>query len=294
MRYAFYGYDLQLNQKLVVKENKKLKYNNLETMSRDLELVYICQHLVNTFNSCIVENVPDTRLLLTFVHTFLIEIPKLKKLLYAENFIEGVYEKFNNNAGWQSNKASESSFISQAFSHYSYQATEGYLLVVDLQGASGMLTDPQIHCLDNERFGAGNLGYEGILKFFFTHKCNPYCKQLGLVSPKQTGEIPKDFNFYTQEIPKPVDPKKQVFTICDLCRGAYKTNAGFVYSKRMEDQLKYCKPCDDQRKSTMRDGKCEWCSASFRSSEFWFKMMRTDFPTLCGDCRKKRREMWRK
>lgn len=38
--------------------------------------------------------------------------------------------------------------ISQAFSHYSYQFTEGYLMVVDLQGASGILTDPQIHCLD--------------------------------------------------------------------------------------------------------------------------------------------------
>lgn len=43
----------------------------------------------------------------------------------------------------------------------------------------------------------------------------------------------------------------------------------------------------------MREGKCEWCKASFRSSQFWFKMMRTDFPTLCGDCRKLRREKWR-
>lgn len=72
MRYAFYAYDVQLDQKLVVKENKKVKYNNLQAMSQDLELVYICQHLVNTFNSCIVESVPDTRLLLTFVHNFLV------------------------------------------------------------------------------------------------------------------------------------------------------------------------------------------------------------------------------
>jgi hypothetical protein len=32
-------------------------------------------------------------------------------------------------------------------------------MIVDLQGASGILTDPQIHCLDNKRFGSGNLGY---------------------------------------------------------------------------------------------------------------------------------------
>lgn len=176
MRYAFYAFDTLLDQKLVAKINKKHKYNTLDQMSKDLELVYICQHLVNTYNASVVEYIPDTRLLLTFVNTFLIEIPDLKKTYYAENFIEGVYEKFNNNAGWANNRASESSFISQAFSHYSYQATEGYLMVVDLQGASGILTDPQIHCLDSERFGAGNLGYEGILKFFFNHRCNTYCK----------------------------------------------------------------------------------------------------------------------
>jgi hypothetical protein len=177
-------------------------------MSRDLELVYICQHIVNTFNASVVEYIPDTRLLLTFVHTFLIEILELDKLYYAENYIEGVYEKFNNNSGWANNKASESSFISQAFSHYSYQATEGYLMVVDLQGASGILTDPQIHCLDSERFGPGNLGYEGILKFFFNHRCNNYCRQLGLVNPKHTATLPEDFKFYSQRIPRPADFNK--------------------------------------------------------------------------------------
>jgi|JI61114BRNA_FD_contig_71_1253803_length_2662_multi_2_in_0_out_0_1 hypothetical protein len=294
MRYAFYAYDLELEQKLVVKENKSHKYNTIDQMSRDLELVYICQHLVNTFNSSVVEYIPDSRLLLTFVHTFLVEVPALKKMLYAENFIEGVYEKFNNNAGWANNRASESSFISQAFSHYSYQATEGYLMVVDIQGASGILTDPQIHCLDSERFGAGNLGYEGILKFFFGHRCNAYCKQLGLVNPKLTAALPEEFNFYGQEVPAPADSHKKCFTICDLCKGAFTSTAGFVYRKRLEDQLKYCKPCDDKRKASLRKGKCEWCSTTFSSSEYWFKMMRTDFPTLCGECRKARREKWRK
>jgi vacuole morphology and inheritance protein 14 len=186
MRYAFYAYDNLLDQKLVVKMNKKSELNSIGHMSKDLELVYICQHLVNTFNDSIVQEVPDTRLLLTFVHTFLIELKKTKQMYYAENFIAGAYEKFSNNAGWETNKVSESSLISHAFSHYSYQATEGYLMVVDIQGSSGILTDPQIHCLDTERFGAGNLGYEGILKFFFNHTCNHYCKSLNLINPKNT------------------------------------------------------------------------------------------------------------
>ena len=62
--------------------------------------------------------------------------------------------------------------------------TEGFLMIVDLQGVNGVLTDPQIHCIDYTRFGKGNLGYEGILKFFFSHKCNQFCKDLGLVNPQ--------------------------------------------------------------------------------------------------------------
>jgi hypothetical protein len=56
-------------------------------------------------------------------------------------------------------------------------------MVVDLQGVSNVLTDPQIHCIDKKRFGAGNLGYEGMLRFFNTHSCNKYCKILDLINP---------------------------------------------------------------------------------------------------------------
>jgi vacuole morphology and inheritance protein 14 len=46
------------------------------------------------------------------------------------------------------------------------------MMIVDLQGVGNVLTDPQIHCLDKQRFGKGNLGYEGMLMFFNTHQCN--------------------------------------------------------------------------------------------------------------------------
>lgn len=36
MRYAFYAYDVSLNQKLVVKMNKKSEYNSIAHMSKDL------------------------------------------------------------------------------------------------------------------------------------------------------------------------------------------------------------------------------------------------------------------
>ena len=69
------------------------------------------------------------------MHSFIYEIkdPKFKyKYWYAENFIEGQYEKYNNNAGWFSRELTESSLVSQAFSHFSWQLTSGYLMIVDL------------------------------------------------------------------------------------------------------------------------------------------------------------------
>jgi len=59
--------------------------------------------------------VPDTRLLLNFVHSFIYEILDKKspyKYYYAENLIEGQYQKYNNNDGWFNSNVNESSLIS--------------------------------------------------------------------------------------------------------------------------------------------------------------------------------------
>ncbi|CAG8481305.1 32997_t:CDS:2 [Racocetra persica] len=70
-----------------------------------------------------------------------------------------------------------------AFAHFTYQYTEGCLVVYDLQGADVhnefLLTDPVIHCIDLLRFGTTNLGKSGIQKCFLAkHKCNDICKKL--------------------------------------------------------------------------------------------------------------------
>jgi len=49
-----------------------------------------------------------------------------------------------------------------------------------------------------------------------------------------------------------------------------------------------------ERKDSMKEGKCIDCGKKFRSSEYWFKMKRTDFPVRCGECRKARRDRMRK
>ncbi|KAI1701993.1 alpha-kinase family domain-containing protein [Ditylenchus destructor] len=82
-----------------------------------------------------------------------------------------------------------------AFSHWTFQITEGYLMVVDLQGIistdeSGRttleLTDPAIHCTDVLRFGRTNLGEEGMKIFFARHKCNKFCQAMELNGQEST------------------------------------------------------------------------------------------------------------
>lgn len=82
--------------------------------------------------------------------------------------------------------------VAVAFSHFTYTETDGYLLVCDLQGIKTqsakkhdtiLLTDPAIHCAKHKRFGSTNMGQHGFDAFFAAHKCNSYCRALGLVPP---------------------------------------------------------------------------------------------------------------
>mmetsp|Transcript_30140 Transcript_30140/g.29424 ORF Transcript_30140/g.29424 Transcript_30140/m.29424 type:complete len:82 (-) Transcript_30140:352-597(-) len=67
----------------------------------------------------------------------------------------------------------------------------------DLQGVGNILTDPQIHCIDQDRFGSGNLGLYGILLFFNTHVCNEFCHQLNLIHPREVFRLPGDFQLFS-------------------------------------------------------------------------------------------------
>ncbi|RUP47906.1 kinase-like domain-containing protein [Jimgerdemannia flammicorona] len=91
------------------------------------------------------------------------------------------FKRFNCNAG----VITEFHSTLEAFAHFTYQFTEGYLVVTDLQGAEYqtefILTDPAILCVDNLRFGQTNLGSGGIKECFVAnHRCNSVCQQLGL------------------------------------------------------------------------------------------------------------------
>ncbi|XP_062513152.1 alpha-protein kinase vwkA-like [Corticium candelabrum] len=97
-----------------------------------------------------------------------------------EDFITGVYEKFNSNSGWVN---SNGHLFASAFSHYTWHKTNGRELVCDLQGVrkgdSYELTDPAIHSL-NRLYGMTDLGQRGMDAFFDSHQCNELCYGLSL------------------------------------------------------------------------------------------------------------------
>lgn len=103
-------------------------------------------------------------------------------VMACERFLEGSYVKYNNNAGYIS---PDDRNTPQAFSHFTHVFSKGKAMVVDIQGTEmDVYTDPQVHSPDF-RYGAGDLGLDGIRLFFASHKCSSICVGLGL-SKQQT------------------------------------------------------------------------------------------------------------
>ena len=82
-------------------------------MSKDIEAMFMCSHIVDEFNERIL-GYQDKKLLTEFVHSFVFEFvdENVKwKYAYAENFILGKYQKYNNNAGWRTDRNSKQAYI---------------------------------------------------------------------------------------------------------------------------------------------------------------------------------------
>ena len=91
------------------------------------------------------------------------------------------FTKWNNNNGFLNQD--QFSATLDAFTHWTYAITKGYLMVVDLQGVEQekkfILTDPSIHC-KAPKYGNTNCGEVGMKQFLKTHKCGSVCIALEL------------------------------------------------------------------------------------------------------------------
>ncbi len=103
----------------------------------------------------------------------------------CERFVDG-HDKFgagfvkhNSNAGFV--ESSEARMTPQAFSAFSFYASNGTAMVVDVQGVGDLYTDPQIHSADG-RFGDADLGRRGMALFFANFRRNSLCDYLMIPS----------------------------------------------------------------------------------------------------------------
>eukprot|EP01012_Entosiphon_sulcatum_P032617 TRINITY_DN41461_c0_g1_i1.p1 TRINITY_DN41461_c0_g1~~TRINITY_DN41461_c0_g1_i1.p1 ORF type:complete len:508 (+),score=65.08 TRINITY_DN41461_c0_g1_i1:34-1557(+) len=182
MRAAYHMVDKSLpegKQRCVAKIMKPTVFKP-ELIRVDAEMQACCQALADAFNA---RNPPKR---VRFVDAYLIQrhgahAPH-EKTLAVEPYMDGKYKKYNNNYGWADDRNTP-----QAFSHFTHEYTKHKLMVVDIQGVDDMYTDPQIHTHDKQGFGAGNVGPEGIKKFYDTHICNSVCRYLRL--PQRTAQF---------------------------------------------------------------------------------------------------------
>ncbi|PKK71481.1 kinase-like protein [Rhizophagus irregularis] len=184
-KYAYFGLDIERNpaKKMVIKEYLHIGRNDsFEKYIEAVEISTIASFLSTEFN-LITErkDLPKVK----FLNVKLLRCGTIdfstRYYTIEPKFHNIEYKRFNANTG----VITELRPILEAFVHFTYEYTKGYLVVCDLQGIEltneFLLTDPAIHCIDSLRFGRTNFGKKGINQLFLAnHRCNDICKQLKL------------------------------------------------------------------------------------------------------------------
>eukprot|EP01124_Arcella_intermedia_P017213 TRINITY_DN239_c0_g1_i4.p1 TRINITY_DN239_c0_g1~~TRINITY_DN239_c0_g1_i4.p1 ORF type:complete len:733 (-),score=170.53 TRINITY_DN239_c0_g1_i4:228-2426(-) len=195
-RIAFYGIShlfdfhqktLRAETLVALKESKweGPRQNNKRYYTDFIEVQSYASFCAFKFNKKI-EEFTTKKLKFLKVKFFSIMEKDYPRYLLLEPYLKGDYHKLSNNWNYVASKNVDEEFInlSQCFSHFTLDATEGYALVTDIQGvivdSEIILTDPAIHCVDITRFGGTNLSKAGIDQFVGNHECNRFCKLLNL------------------------------------------------------------------------------------------------------------------
>lgn len=117
----------------------------------------------------------------------------------VEPFIPGKFEKYLNNNGVPvRGDVEDFDLVEKAMclAHFSFEKSDGKLLLLDIQGADYALYDPEFATSENAidasgglRFCMGNLSTEATVMFTRLHNCNMYCKMVGLTPLSKKSEI---------------------------------------------------------------------------------------------------------
>ncbi|KAE8885721.1 hypothetical protein PF002_g27208 [Phytophthora fragariae] len=185
LRNAYYlqelGADGSPSRLLVAKVS--LRPAEPSTYLSDVEMQAVCAHYAALYN----EHEPPLKV--CYARSWLLKLRDRERgtlVCSVEEFLPGAYVKYSNNSGYVGRETSTTEErernTPQAFSHFSFVASDFRLMIVDIQGVADSYTDPQIHSADGRGFGVGNLGTFGMEKFLESHRCNEVCRWLGLRS----------------------------------------------------------------------------------------------------------------
>ncbi len=132
-----------------------------------------------------------------FLPSVLIELIDVNEVLEryfnVEPFMAGNFTKLTNNWSFVEKDDVQGKDLLLAFSHFSFCASDGKSIIVDIQGwtsedksGATFLTDPQIHTWDKKGFGTANRGKLGFQQFFQSQhaECNEICRALKLARPR--------------------------------------------------------------------------------------------------------------
>jgi hypothetical protein len=147
--------------------------NNEESFMRILNIHLTTKSYVDKFNNLL--NEKKTKMPL--INISKIGLGRYKDVLFFANFVD-LDSKYIN----IQKQDSQTNDIIDAISHYSYQTSEGSLVVFDIRpikiNNSILITEPIIFSILPNTFSSSNLGLKGIAQFKANHICNKVCKEL--------------------------------------------------------------------------------------------------------------------
>eukprot|EP00080_Pristionchus_pacificus_P016921 PDM76941.1 efk-1 [Pristionchus pacificus] len=199
-KYLKDGTELKIDEDIVLKENLHIGkgVNSADRYQLSNQMQTVASFLAQLYMKDLKEAGIDKSIKFLKCKTLiLMNEDTSKRFMSRESrFVATKFVRFTNNAGYRIleqtavDKGVSMEYVQlvTAFSHWTYKASNGFLMVVDLEGiidesggkTSVVLTDPAIHCKDITRYGRMNHGPRGMKKFFENHDCNQFCKDLGI------------------------------------------------------------------------------------------------------------------
>lgn len=250
-------YDYTLNKKIhckIMKTVPKKYYDNINIMIDDeLRDNALCNHLADYFNLRLLEYCSEQKTYLRFRKLFIYEIEA-----FPSKYLIG----FNDTNEMNKDKKTElSKNVLEAFSHFSYQFTEGNLIITNLQYDSNqnIINNYSISKLQNNAHG-------NIMKFFVSHYCNDICKKLKLIHPrKKKIDFTLTNEFYLDHL---ITGAK----LCELCK------------KPLQSKDDVCVTCTEKTAISTKKKICSECHNMFTYSCYYYNIQMVDYPEKCGNC----------